>query len=594
MFWNRKPPGLCRHSNSLQVPPQPPAAFPAVLIQSVSPIGLAGYALAGLLTILLFLSFSADYLQSNLQQAGDFLFSPHFPFLCMVAILLCWKRVPESRYSIMAVAITIIYLALFYGEFLSLSHLSGDSVCQAAYWQVLQHPNLQGSIGVAFTKPGQVFYLGLLTQLSQWAGGGVGAYLFKAGLILAMAACVWSLVRIAVDLGGRIAGLLAFLLTVWAFPNDFYMSESNIYFIAALFSGLRLYFYQPKQRTLGLLLLVVAIQFRVEAIAILAVIWLYHALRKEWPELRQLTIFTLASLAIFLLVVFQIQGSMARLNSGAAAGYVSPVADIDSPGTGYLAYIKLVIDEEFSQRSGVRFLSIMTILGVAGAFTFRCKPYLFALAGLIVVIVNFLFLGGTFNLGRYVSFIYAFACSVGAASLVLFLRAIPCGRWRPLLLAIAGCFILALLLVFNYSPFNIYKSLDPDLGNIFMDSALPIINDENLPAGSSLLGEDDLLSYLVVLDPGRYRKLTSLQLFNVSSESDRKKILADSDYILFELGDHYFYYLLYLDDPRWRSDPFRLTIQNMLRDGTERTIYGYRLVPVSVSDSRVILKVEKS
>ena len=594
MIWNRTKNELRSNNQPSQAPPQNPSGFPGIPGHRENPLWLVGYALSGLLIVLLILSFRPDYFRGNFQQAKDFLLSPHFPFLCLSAILLCWKGIPESRYNLLVATLTSIYLALFYGDFLTIFHMSGDSVCQVAYWKVLWHPNLQGGIGVAFTKPGQVLYLGLLSQLALLAESWGGAYLFKAGLILAMAACVWSLVRIATDLGGRVAGLLAFLLATWAFLNDFLMSESTIYFIATLFSGLRLYYYRPRRRSLGRLLLVAALQFRIETIAILAVIGLDQARRREWRELRLLTAFTLASLAFFVLVVFQIQGDLARFNSGAAVGYVSPVADAASAGGGRLTYIYRVMAAQFNASPMVRFLSIATVIGMAGAFTFRFKPYLIVFAGLIVIVANVLFLGGTFNLERYVAFIYAFACSVGSASLVLFLRAIPRGRWRPLLLASGGGFILALLLTFDYSPLNTYKYLDPAMESGFLRSAVHMVNNPDLPAGSRLLSEDDLLSHLVVLDPDRYRKLASLQLFNVSSAFERKRILTESDYIWVELERYYYYYLFYLDNPSWRTDPFRVTIQNMLMDGRQQTIYDCRLVPIAVDGAGLLVKVEKS
>lgn len=594
MIWNRTKNELRSNNQPSQASPQTPSGFPAIPDHRANPLWLVGYALSSLFIILLFISFTPHYIRGNFQQAKDFLLSPHFPFLCLSAILLCWKGIPESRYNLLVATLTSIYLALFYGAFLTLFHMSGDSVCQVAYWKVLWHPNLQGGIGVAFTKPGQVLYLGILSQLALLAESWGGVYLFKAGLILAMAACVWSLVRIATDLGGRVAGLLAFLLATWAFLNDFLMSESTIYFIAALFSGLRLYYYQPQHRSLGRLLLVAAIQFRIEAIAILAVIWLDQARSRKWRELRLLTAFTLASLAFFVLVVFQIQGDLARFNSGAAVGYASPVADTASAGIDRLAYIYRTMADQFNGSPMVRFLSIIAIIGVAGAFAFRFKPYLIVFAGLIVIVVNVLFLGGTFNLDRYVSFIYAFACSVGSASLVVFMRAIPRGKWRPLLLASGGAFVLALVLTFDYSPLNTHRYLDPTMESNFLRSAIHMVNHPDLPAGSKLLSEDDLLSHLVVLAPDRYRKLASLQLFNVSSESARKEILSESDYIWVELERYYYYYLFYLDDLRWRADPFRITIQNMLMNGREQSIYGYRLIPISADGAGLLVKVEKS
>ncbi len=554
----------------------------------------AGYALLICLVFALFFTFSTDYFRENLQQAGDFLLSPHFIALVLVGIIICWKGIPDSRYDLVVLTVAVAYVTLFYGKFLSLYTMSGDSTCQVAYWNVLWHPNLRGSIGVAAAKPGQVFALGIMYQLDSLLGVWANGTVFKAGLIAITTVCIWSLVRMAFDIGGRFAGFLAFLMTIWAFYYEFLVSESTVYFIAALFSGLRIYLYRPHQRTLGRLLLVSSILFRIDSIAILAVIWMWLAARKEWRELRLLTIFTLGSIAVFLLTNYLIQGSFARLNSGAAAGYVNPFAFAGVPLTAMPALMFQTLAAQFAVMPTVRFLTIMAIIGVAGTITFGGRSYLAIFAGPIIIFMNVLLLDGSLFLWRYFSYIYAFACAIGSASLVSFLRVIFQKR-RPQMLVIASAMALLLLLTFTYGNLNSYKNYrTPDIERNFLIRAQALLEDNALPAKSGLLSEDDLLSYLVVMEPNRFRKINSMQYFNVSSDEKRREILADTDYIWLELRGHDYFYLRYLDDYRWESDSFRLLLKSIMGDGRERSMYGFRIIPVTADENRMLLSVIKT
>lgn len=554
----------------------------------------AGYALTICLVTALFFSFSTDYLRENLQQAGDFLLSPHFLALVLIGVIFGWKRIPETRYDLMVLTVSAAYVTIFYGKFLSLYTMSGDSTCQVAYWNVLWHPNLRGSIGVAAAKPGQVFALGMLYQLDSLLGVWANGTVFRAGLIAITTVCIWSLVRVAFDIGGRLAAFLAFLMTIWAFYYDFLGSESTVYFTAALFSGLRIYLYRPHQRTLGRLLLVSSILFRIDSIAILAVIWIGLAARKEWRELRLLTIFTIGSIAVFVLVNYLIQGSLARLNSGAAAGYMNPFNFADVPITEMPALMFQVMIEQFNAMPTVRFLAIMAIIGIVGTLTFGSRSYLPIFAGPIVVFMNVLLLDGSLFLWRYFSYIYAFACAVGSAALVLFLRVLFQKR-RPQMLVLASTMVLLLLLTFTYGNLNSYKNYQtPDIERNFLIRAQALLGDEAIPARSSLLSEDDLLSYLVVMEPNRFRKINSMQYFNVSSDEKRREILADTDYIWLELRGHDYFYLRYLDDYRWESDAFRLMLRSIMGDGRERSMYGFRIIPVTADENRMLLSVIKT
>ena len=562
-----------------------PLALPA----KVWHYGLLSFA-AGLILLLLF-SYDLPFLTQNLSGATEFF--PSFPFLffCLSGIGLASGRLSNRWYECSVFILAAVYLFVLYGDYLLLLHMSGDSICQVAYWNILFRPHLLGSIGVAFAKPGQVVLLGLLYQMSL-----IGGHLvFKLGLCLIMAACVWSLVGVATDFGGRLAGILAFFLSLWAFQEEFVFSESTIYAITALFTGLRLYYYHPRLKGLGRCLLVLTLQFRIEAVAVLGVIWLMTLFKKDWRELITFSAWALISLLVFVGIILQIQGSLSRLNSGAAVGYVGPVLGNGAGDPAFsnnkIDYIAGIIRTEFSGTYYIRFLFILAILGIAGACCFNRKLYLTVFASMIIITVNVFLLNGTFNLVRYCDLIYAFSCSIGAAALVRYGH-YALQRRTPLRLGVLALGGFVLLAAFDFSRLNTYKHLDPANTSVFLASAMALMEDEKIPFSARLLTEDDLLSHIVVVAPDRYQSLASLQYFNVASDAERQKILAKTDYIWLDLHGFPYFYLFHLALPEWGADPFRLMIRKILAEGNQpRSLYGFQFIPLDLDANRLLLKV---
>lgn len=551
-------------------------------------------ALAIIVSLVLIIGFSFDlpFLKANGASAVEFFFSAHFLYFCGAAVFLSLRKISGRWYEFAAFSLAVIYLFLFYGDYLLLVHMSGDSVCQVAYWNILFRPHLTGSVGVAFAKPGQVVLLGLLNQLSL-VGGHI---VFKIGLCLVMAACVWSLVAVATELGGRAAGVLAFFLSLWAFETDFVFSGSAIYAITTVFAGLRFYYYHPRWKSLGLFLLVLSLQFRIETIAVVSVVWLIHLVRREWRQMAIVTLWALVSLMVFCGIIFKIQGSFDRLNSGAAAGYVGPVlgnGQLDlSSKEGPIRYIGQIMVEDFSNNHYLRFLMVLSLVGIAGVCTFTRRYYLSVLGSLIVVFANVFLFGGTFNLERYCDLVWAFGCSLGVASLV---RYADFAIERNKSLAVMGVAVSVVLLMagFDFSRLNSYRDLDPASTSETFVSSMAILTSEHLPEGARLMTEDDLLSHLVVIAPDHYPELTSLQYFNVSGDQKRKEILSRTDFIWFDLNGFPYYYLFHMARNEWSSDPFRLEIQAILEDRSRSfAMYGFRFVPVDISFSSLLLKVE--
>ncbi len=457
--------------------------MPSSLLQ-YSQLALA----VGLILLLLF-SYDLPFLQRNLSSAIEFFTSVHFLFFCLAGAGLASKRLSDRWYEFSVFILAAVYLFILYGGYLLLLHMSGDSICQVAYWNILSRPHLTGSIGVAFAKPGQVLLLGLLYQLSLLGGHIV----FKLGLCLVMAVCVWSLVGVATEVGGRAAGILAFFLSLWAFQEDFVFSESTIYAISALFTGLRLYYYHPRRKGLGRFLLVLTLQFRIEAVAVLGVIWLLALSRKDWRELSIFSGWALLSLLLFVGLIMQIQGSFSRLNSGAAVGYVGPVmgngqAD-PALSNGKLQYLAGIVQQEFAGAYHLRFLFMLAILGIAGAFCFDCRPYLMVFASMIIITVNVFLLGGTFNLQRYCDLIYAFSCSIGAAALVRYAKVIVQKRTALRIGGVAVAVIM-LMALFDFSRLNSYRHLDPASTSLFFANTMALLEDGQIPASSRVMTED--------------------------------------------------------------------------------------------------------
>jgi len=546
---------------------------------------------AGPILLLLF-SYDLPFLGRNFSSATDFFSSFHCLFFCLAGIGLASGRLSNRWYEFSVVILATVYLYVLYGDYLLLLHMGGDSICQVAYWNILFRPPLIGSIGVAFAKPGQVVLLGLLYQMSLIGGHIV----FKLGLCLVMAACVWSLVGVATDFGGRLAGIFAFFLSLWAFQGEFIFSESTIYAITTLFAGLRFYYYHPRLKGLGRLLLVLTLQFRIEAVAILGVIWLLTLFKKDWRELLTFSAWALISLLVFVGIIMQIQGSLRRLNSGAAVGYVKPVTSngLGDPSfdNNKIKYISDVMQEEFSGTYNIRLLFILAVAGIAGACCFKRKRYLTVFASMIIITANVFLLNGTFNLERYCDLIYAFSCSIGVAALVRYGQFILQKRNAVRLGALA-LVVVVLMAAFDFSRLETYKHLDPAYTSPMISTAMTLLEDENIPLSTRrLMTEDDLLAHIMVIAPDRFQSLASLQNFNVANEAQREKILAETDYIWIDLHKFAYYYLYHLALPEWKADPFRRMVESILMEGNQpRSLYGFQFIPVDLDANRLLLKV---
>ncbi len=73
----------------------------------------------------------------------------------------------------------------------------------------------------------------------------------------------------------------------------------------------------------------------------------------------------------------------------------------------------------------------------------------------------------------------------------------------------------------------------------------------------------------------------------------RREILARTDYIWVNLNRFPYYYLYHLPRKEWRADPFRQLVEAIVEGRSALgQLYGVRLLPVDISFTRLLLKVE--
>jgi len=519
-------------------------------------------------------------LLSLLNPSIQALFSLHFLFLAGMILLLLQKKSSDKAYNVLLFFSIFSYFLFFYRDYLHIFQMAGDNICQIAYWKIIFHDNLTGSIGASYTKPGQLLILGALYEVS----GICGETAFSGGICLVMAGCVWCLSRIATNIGGRLAGFAAFLASSYVFLPEFFAGSYSIFLTPVLFTGIWLYFYSPDSKTLGRVLLVLSIQFHIQAITVVAVIWCILLIKREWRELALFSAASSASLAVWLVVILRIQGAFERLNSGAAAGYVAPFGEAFAYDN-KLDYIYKAVTTELAGNYTICALLALAVIGIVGSHRNSCKAYLSVFSIIILLMINVVLLDGTINLGRYFSLLYAFGCSVGIATMVQFAGK-RLERYKYLLLLPV---IIPFVLLMNGSIRHYGHLQLPD----YITSAATLLQDKNIPFSTRLMTEDDLLYPIVMQHPDRYQTLTALQYFNVSGESKRKQILAKTDYIwIVTTNGHPYYYLRHTVLPAWQVDTFRQMVYEIIQHQQPKKLYGFCFTPLEISTEHLLIQVK--
>ena len=224
----------------------------------------------------------------------------------------------------------------------------------------------------------------------------------------------------------------------------------------------------------------------------------------------------------------------------------------------------------------------------------KYRGYLTALGPVIVVFINYIFLGGSLST-RYFETAFAFGISAGVGVLfALSKRPLPLLPRKlglvsaPALLLLAGALCYLPLIKRSVSP--------PPPPPLNIADGLELYREKLIPAGSRILSEDDVLYVLMMRDPDRFRRVETLQLFNVADERRRTTILANTDFIYLLKGDYRWYYLFAnpaADSRDPDPDRFNGFIREIIRSNSRAGIYGVMLTPLVNDEKRLILKVDR-
>ena len=510
------------------------------------------------------------------------LFSLHFIILAGMILVLTRKSISPRAFSLLSYVCIVTYLFFFYGKHSHIFTMAGDNLCQIAYWKILFHGTLAGSIGASFTKPGHLLILGGLYELSRV----LGETAFTVGICLVFSSCVWILSKIAADIGGRWAGIGTFLISIYVFIPEFYDGSNSIFLVPVLYAGLRFYYYDPCRRNLGMLLLVLDIQFHIQAITVLAIVWLIHAAKREWRQLALFSAAASASLALWVAVIMRVQGTVtARLNSGASVGYIAPFGEAFAYKN-KLEYLTNAVTTQLAASYSIKALFILAAIGIAGAIYYRRKAYLAVFSTVILLMLNVVMFGGTINLGRYFSPVFAFGCSIGVATLVSLVG----DRHKRYAFPAVLLLLIPFVVVMEDSAQTHGQSRQlPD----YVAGAASLLQNNSLPYSTRLMTEDDLLYPIVVQYPDRYQKLEALQQFNIEAEPERRKMLAATDYIWIAANNrHMYYYLAHTPLPDWHHDPFRLMVLELQRSREPKKMYGFCFFPIESDTEHLLIQVK--
>lgn len=536
----------------------------------------------------------AESLSKNMAAAARFLVSLQFLYLAAGSSILLLPRVSTRQFHAGIFLLAAFYFAQTYWSFLDIMGMAGDNICQVAYFNVLSRLELAGSIGASYPKPGQILLLGLVNRISAFGG----AWVFKLFISLVMAACVGTLSAISARFGGRAAGIASLFVSIWAFLPEFIAGSYSIYLIPVLFGGIFLYFGEPARKSLGRALLASSILFHIQAITVLAVLWLLLLAWKEWKELALLSRDCLISLALWFGVIYRVQGDLSRFNAGTAVGYLASGSSGPESALGSrLHYLFQEIASQIAATPHHPLLFVLILIGIVGVAVYGSRVYLSVFSGMVILVLHVLFLQGELTLERHFAIFFAFGCSFGIGSIARFAGSRDVGRAT----LVRGCVAASACLLVPLADFSMLQTTDTlrsSYGDnyvvrLYVEDARGLLEDPALPRTTRLMTEDDLLYPIVVMAPDRFKRLSALQNFNVQPEDGRRRMLEHVDYVWIELNDHHaFYYLPHLASRDWATDPFRVMVLRILENHGPSSLYGFRFTMVDANQDRLILKVD--
>ena len=534
-----------------------------------------------------------------------------------------------------------LFLALFAWYLLyphaGFSGLIPDNICQTAYWSLLTRPHLIGSIGSSSPKGGLIVLLGAAQFLSYEVIG--SAWPFKAGLALFISTSVFLISRIAADIAGQAAGLLALIVAVGSsyLTLTFFAGSSNLFFVPLTLLGLWLL--ARNRDRVAVLCLSVALTVRPEALAIIALIIAFRALAKgRWKRVLEFSAYAGAALTFFLLMAYWVQGSWERFGAGASTGY-PPFASLRS-----YEHFRKVFGQLLSDQS-VTLLVLPALVAFFRLQTSRVYLYYFSITLIPLVLVWIDFFGMHY---RYIASVQVVVIAAGcgglfclyrelaesgprrlkratlcwaavAAGVLLVLTYWATGRLGPVLtmlviplaymLAALGrqmsgsarpvvvCHVLVVLMVgviFIGSAFNTRREFAAliDTPHPAIMDALEFLERPVVPEGTTILAEDELLNYILVKKPDYFRGVHSVQSFNIMSVDRRRQLLHQTQYLyLSKRRNHGWNYLFYLPRAKWLNDPFRGAVHEMLRSNRPQSMLGVTISPIHQSETRFAAKI---
>lgn len=512
-----------------------------------------------------------------------------------------------------------------------------DNIAQTAYWSLLTRPDLVGSIGSSSPKGGLIVLLGGAHFLSYEVLE--SAWAFKAMLALFFASTLYLVGRIAADVGGPIAGLLAVLVAAGAtyLSQVFFYASSYLFFLPPVLLGLLL-LSMGRDRA-AVLALCLAVTIRPEALVIIGLVIALRCLRRgDWRKTIEFGAYGAIALLFFVLAAYWTQGSWDRIGGGAATGYPA-FASFRT-----VEHMRIILDEFFSER-------FVTLLLLPALFTLfrdeRARTYLYffsmTLAFIVLVVIDFfgmhyryiasgqviIFALGCGGLMRIyadlrrpdlrmpgVSTIVLAAIVVGLVLAVAFwstrsittclmMLAFPTAY---LLVAMAkrrsgseallfGCHVAIAFFVAVAPIASAVKArqvFNASLGTqhpAILD-AHEFLRDARVPPGSAVMAEDELLNYVLVKRPDYFARARSIQSFNVMSDTQRREALSEAQFLyVSKRRNHGWNYLFYFPRATWVTDPFRAVVVEMIRTNQPRSILGVVLEPIYNSDTRFIARI---
>lgn len=475
------------------------------------------------------------------------------------------------------------------------NQITGDGMCNIAYWYSFFDPSLRGSIGASVTKPGWAVMLGLSHDFYNRFGHSNA--MLKSVLVFSISLLVWSLVRVAWQIGGPYAGASSFFLALFSYPIFYwYKGAHSILFCAPLvLLGLRLY--SSGREKAGASLLLAGIFFRVEAALVPIFVCAFHLIKKEYRKCLILVLFVAVALSLWAAFVYHVQGSFLRLDAGLGVGYnaISKEYNFLSLHNSWRSFASAW--RTYFQAE--RHMLALCVLGAMVALAARGARIYLCLAGLFLgQFLNILLLGGS---SHYVIFVEPFAIALGSGGIFYFLKQLKC---RPLLVNTAKALVCIAIITALFSKKQVYlKKYYFDIRNVpleeltepapFLTNALDIVKRGLLPRGSRVLTEDDVAYSLVINSPKRHFKaLYALPYFNLCREEKQRAILGNTDFIYISKLWHQTFFLASPSSVVWKDDAFRRAILRLKDTGEPVDIHGARLELLDESDCGILIKAK--